>query len=74
MNFDYDAVPKTTQELEYDPKFPPHQPAGKGWGAKVYEQFKCPCGSFDFKVFRTNHYETSVRCCECGKWAVVHDG
>jgi hypothetical protein len=36
--------------------------------------YVCPCGNRWLEVFRSDAYETSARCPECGVTGVVHSG
>ena len=41
--------------------------------SEEYDQFRCECGSEDFKVF-SSIYFTKVKCAKCGNEAEVHSG
>jgi hypothetical protein len=41
---------------------------------RVLKQACLKCGGFVFEVFKTDAYETSVRCHACGHWFCVHCG
>ena len=39
-----------------------------------FKKLKCLCGSTTFEALYTRDFETSVRCTECKRFYVIHEG